>query len=328
MRFKFLLLYLAIIVTIFGTTLPTQVEAVSPSSILVNISPENPAPKENVTITLSSYAANLDSVLILWSVDGQNTLSGVGKKSLSLDAPGSGLETRVVVKISLPDGIIEKNILIRPSSMVLLWQAEDSYVPPFYKGKAMPSAESSVKIVAMPEAKSGSLLVNPKHMTYYWKQDYTNNVEGSGYGKNSFTFVNDYLDSSNNISVVASTTDEKYSSQANIDIATYQPKILFYKNNYNMGTLWENALYNGYKIYGDGIIEASPYFISPGDIRVPLLNWTWSINDFQIDITGPKKNVFPVQVQPGVSGRSTIKLSIENIYKITGAISKELGVEF
>jgi len=33
--------------------------------------------------------------------------------------------------------------------MVLLWQADDSYVPPFYEGKALPSPNSEIKVVAM-----------------------------------------------------------------------------------------------------------------------------------------------------------------------------------
>jgi hypothetical protein len=328
MKFKFLLLYLTIFVVILGIALPFKARAASSSSILVNMVPENPAPNEKVNITLNSYAANLDSVLISWFVNGKNTSSGIGKKSFSLNAPSAGGETKITATISLPDGAIDTNIIIRPSAMTLLWQAQDSYVPPFYKGKAMPSAESSVKIVAMPEIKSGSSLVDPRNMTYSWKKDYTNNVDGSGYGKNAFTFINDYLDDSNNVSVVASTTDQKYSSQANINVPTFQPKILFYKNDLNMGTLWEQALLDGHRIYGDEIIEASPYFISPGDIRIPLLNWTWSINDFQIDTTGNRKNLLPVKVQSGLSGTSIINLSIENIYKITGAISEEINVEF
>lgn len=328
MKFKFLLLYLTIFVAIIGINLPFKANAASSSSILVNMVPENPAPNQNVNINLNSYANNLDSVLISWSVNGKNASSGIGKKTFSLNAPSAGGETSVIATISLPDGAIDTNITIRPSAMVLLWQAEDSYVPPFYRGKALPSAESSVKIVAMPEIKSGAGLVDPRNMTYSWKKDYTNNVDGSGYGKNSFTFVNDYLDDSNNIGVVASTTDQKYSSQANIDVPTYSPKIIFYKNDLSLGTLWENALYDGYRVYGNEIIEAAPYFISPGDIRIPFLTWSWSINDFFIDTVGNRKNLFPVQVQSGVSGKSIIKVDIENKYKITGAISKELSVEF
>ena len=213
--------------------------------------------------------------------------------------------------------------------MVLLWQANDSYVPPFYKGKALPSPDSNVKVVAMPEIKSGSQMVNPSNMVYAWTQDYTNSQEASGYGKNSFTYRSDYLENLNSISVVASTIDQKYSSEASINIGMTQPKIVFYKNDANLGTIWEQALSDGHRIQGDEVIEAAPYFISPKDIRIPTLTWNWSINDNSVNIVDYlRQNLIPLKVQAGVSGTSKIKLEVNNRDKIFVTASKEINVEF
>ncbi len=328
MRLKFFLITSITLLALFTIVLPFKAEAASSSSILVNVAPENPAPNENVSITLNSYANNLDSVLITWSVNGKNVSSGIGKKSFLVNAPLAGEETSVVASISLPDGTIDTRIMIRPSVMVLLWQANDSYVPPFYKGKALPTLDSEIKVVAMPEIKNGSQMVSPSNMTYSWKKDYTNNVDGSGYGKNSFLYVNDYLENSNNISVIASTIDQKYSSSASIDIGATEPKILFYKNDAILGTIWEQALADGHRIQGDEVLEATPYFISPNDIRIPTLTWDWFINDSMINVTGFRKNLIPLKVQAGVSGTSKIKLKISNTYKIFADTSKEISVEF
>ncbi|MFA5778017.1 MAG: hypothetical protein WC870_00795 [Candidatus Paceibacterota bacterium] len=308
--------------------LPFNISDASATDILVNIAPENPAPRENTTITLNSYAYNLDIVLISWSMNGKTTLSGIGKKSFSLKAPSAGGETNITATIALPDGQTSLKIKIKPNIMILLWQANDSYVPPFYKGKAMPSPDSQIKVVAIPEIKSGSQIVNPKNMNYVWKKDYTNNVDGSGYGKRSFIYTSDYLDDSNNISVTASTVDQKYSSKASVDIGAFQPKILFYKNDANLGTLWEQALQNGHRVQGDETIEATPYFISPKDIRIPLLKWNWSINDSSVDTLNSTKNLMPLKIQEGISGTAKIKLEVENIYKIFTTASKEITVEF
>ncbi len=287
-----------------------------------------PAPGENVNISLNSYVDNLNSVLISWSVNGKSGLSGIGKKSFSVNAPAAGQQTTVVATIKLPDGDINTTMIIKSSVMVLLWQADDSYVPPFYKGKALPSPESEVKVVAMPEIRSGSQTMSPSNLVYTWKQDYNNAQDASGYGKNSFTYVNDYLDSSNNIDVVASTTDQTSSSEASIDIGTYQPKIVFYKNDAKLGTLWELALADGHKVTGDETIQAAPYFISPGDIRIPTLAWTWSINDSPVTIESFQQNLMPLKVQSGTSGTSKIDLQINNTYKIFENVSKEINVNF
>jgi len=317
-------LFLFTALVIFGTT----AYAASSSNILVDITPSNPAPHENTVITLSSYAYNLDTVSIKWSMTGKTVSSGIGKKSFSLEAPAAGSETNVIATLSLLDGEMETKITIRPSVMVLLWQANDSYVPPFYRGKALPTPDSEVKIVAIPEIRTSSGLVDSKNMTYAWKKDYTNNVDGSGYGKNSFLFINDYLENSNNISVVASTVDQKYSSAANVNIGMVQPKILFYKNDNDLGTIWHNTLIDSYKIQESEIVEAVPYFISPKTIQHPALVWNWFINDNRVNLTSFKKNLMPLQVEAGTHGTSKLRLEIENRDKIFQTTNKEINIEF
>ncbi|MCC7160521.1 hypothetical protein IT399_02290 [Candidatus Nomurabacteria bacterium] len=324
-KFLFTFLFL-ILASVFVS--PIKAKAISQSSILVNVSPENPAPNENFSITLNSYASNLDSVLISWSVNGSVALSGIGKKTFSSKAPDAGNELNIVVSISLPDGSIDKRITIRPAVMTLLWQANDSYTPPFYKGKALPTPESEIKIVAIPEIRNNSQITDPKNMTYAWKKDYTNNVDGSGYGRNYFLYVNDYLEDSGTISVTASTVDQKYSSQASIDVPTSEAKIVFYKKDDKFGTVWEHALLDGHTVVDSEIVEASPYFISPFDIRIPLLVFNWYINDTQIPVPIFKKNIMPLKVQAGTSGTSILKLEIESTDKIFSNTSKQININF
>ncbi len=322
MKFKLTLLIGAFL--LLGTTANAQ----SSSSILVNIVPPYPAPNENTSITLKSFVYNLDSVLITWSVDGKVSASGTGRKSFSVNAPEAGKEINVVAATHLPDGIMETKITIRPSVMVLLWQANDSFVPPFYKGKALPTPDSEVKVVAMPEIRTAAGLADSRNMTYAWKKDYTNNVDGSGYGKNFFVYTNDYLDDSNNISVTATTLDQQYSNQASIDIGMAEPKILLYKNDSTLGTIWEKTLENTHSIQGPEVIEAAPYFISPKEIRTPSLIWSWFINDNPVTLTTFKKNSMPLQAEEGKHGTSKLRLEIENQYKIFQSVNKEINIEF
>ncbi len=134
MRFRFLLPYLVAIFLVssaFFVSFPFKTKASSLSDIAITMSPENPVPNENVTIALSSYVDDLNSVLISWSVDGKKVLSGIDDISLPVTAPALGGTETVVATISLPDGDLNETVTIKPSIMVMLWQAEDSYVPPF-----------------------------------------------------------------------------------------------------------------------------------------------------------------------------------------------------
>jgi hypothetical protein len=327
-KFRFFLLYLVIIFTIIGLVPNGKINAASSNTILVDMVPSNPSPYEDVSITLNSYANDLDSVPITWFVNNKSVLSGIGKKKLLTKAGAAGSETMVVVTISLPEGNVETRMTIRPSGMILLWQANDSYVPPFYRGKALPTLDSEIKVVAMPEIKVGASFINPRSMTYAWKKDYANEVDGSGYGKNSFLYINDYLETANTISVTASTTDQKYSAESNVNIGAIQPKILFYKNDNTFGTMWNKALTDPYRLEGAEIVVAAPYFISPKDIRTPTLLWSWFINGSMVNVQGFKKNFMPLQVGSATSGTSTLKLQIENQYKIFQTVEKEISIEF
>ncbi len=320
---------LPFVILLIVAILPMQVVAVSPNSISVSMSPENPAPQESTTISLSSYEVNLDGVSISWFENGKKISSGIGVKSFSATAPRSGETSTIRALINFPDGEVEKKIIIRPNVMVLLWQATDSYVPPFYRGKALPTADSSIKVVAMPEIKSSTGMIGAKNMLYNWRRNYSNDVASSGYGKNSFSFAKDYLEDRDNISVSASSIDGQYTSQANINIETFEPQISFYKNDAREGTIWERALRDGHKIAGEEIIVAEPYFISPKELRSPRLLWNWFINGSLTNNTLEYKgNWLPVKIEGAVSGIANIGLQIENREQLFGEASKEINVEF
>lgn len=331
MRLKSSFLSVTLALTVFGLPmfLPTSVAlAVSASDILIDAAPSNPAPYQSTTITLSTYAANLDSVLISWYVNGKNSLSGIGKKSFSFTTGASGVETKIEAKIGMPDGELTKRISLRPSVMVLLWQATDSYVPPFYKGKALLSEGSEVKIVAMPEIKIGNSLINSKNMTYSWKKDYTNDSDGSGYGKNYYIYTSDYLESASNVSVIASTLDQEHSAEANITTSTTAPQLSFYKRDETSGIDWDRALTDGHTISGNEIIVAAPYYISPKEVMDPSLVFRWYINDKMIDVQNFYKNLMPLTVEGASSGTSKLRLDIENTDKIFQTASKGITIQF
>lgn len=327
-KLKLLSLCLIGVFLLFAVICVQKVVADVSSTIAVTVSPDNPSPNENVDVTLSSYANNLDSVSISWILNGKAVLSGIGKKTLSITAPAAGSISTIVASISLPDGVVEKKIIIRPSVMVLLWQATDSYVPPFYKGKAMPSTESEVRVVAMPEIRNGKNLMNPKNMIYSWQQDNTDDAENSGYAKNSYTYVNDYLRNSNNISVTASTIDGQNSSGANIQIGQVSPFLIFYKTDNKIGTIWENVLPDTHTVHGNEVVFAAPYFISPKELLNPILNWAWSLNGNEISVSDYRKYMLPIQVAEGTSGTSTLRLDVSNPGKLFQNISKEVNIEF
>jgi hypothetical protein len=303
--------------------------AASPTGIALTVAPQNPLPGESTTITLNSFAYNLDIVKISWLVSGVKAGEGVGKKTFTVTAPSVGKEIIVTAQIALPDGIVEVSASVRPNTMALLWQATDSYVPPFYKGKALPVLGSEIKIVALPEIRSGSNTVNPKNMTYDWKFNYENDAASSGYGKNSYIYTQDYLENTSVIGVTATTLSQNGGAEGDISIGSYLPKILFYKKDTNLGIIWENSLTNNHRVINEEVLVAAPYFISPKNLWHPTLSWNWSINGQSAPTSDSvHPNLLPVKAETGISGNANIGLQINNTEKLFESTSQSINVQF
>jgi len=70
-------------------------------------------------------------------------------------------------------------------NFILAWSS-DSYVPPNYQGKALPTRLSRVKVVALPTKK---LSADPDWLAYRWLLDGQVAGRDSGQGKSSFNFL-------------------------------------------------------------------------------------------------------------------------------------------
>ncbi|MFA6324921.1 MAG: hypothetical protein WCX46_01695 [Candidatus Paceibacterota bacterium] len=293
------------------------------SDISLSINPENPRANENVTATLSSYATDLNKSRISWTLNGQLAIDSVGQKNFSFTVGASGSQTILDIQIQTSDGsFINKQAIISPADIDMVWEAVDTYVPPFYKGKTMTSSQSVVKVVAIPNSNNGEKYI------YNWKQDGNNKVNSSGYAKNSYTFKNSYLSPTNTIEVSVSDLYGNSIGNGKITIKPSAPKILFYEQDPNLGTKWEKTIDNGYMINSEGqTLVAEPYFFWPKNLRSGDLDIKWSLGESEIS-TPSTPNELGIKPESGQSGTSVIKISINNMKTLFLNMTKTLNVNF
>ncbi len=182
--------------------------------------------------------------------------------------------------------------------------------------------------MAIPEIKVLNGIVKSDNLVYSWEKDFTNSQDGSGYGKSSFLYKNNYLDRSNNIAVSISTIDQKYSAQARIAIKPVRPELLFYREDPNLGVEWGRTLTSPHKINGEETLVAAPYFFAPADLTKPELSFNWSLNNVPITLFGNTKNRLPLKVEGGTSGSSDLRLHIENKYEFFLTLDSLMNVQF
>lgn len=294
------------------------------NDIDTQIWPETPEPYKDVTIKLTSYATDLSKAIIEWRVGTKILLSGYGKTSYSLVAPGPDSSISINVTITPSESIdkITKTITIRASDMSLLYEAIGGSVPPFYKGKTLLTKGEFIKVVAIPN--TNTIKSGKGNISYMWKNGENTDTDSSGYNKDSYIFKNDDLNKIENITVAASSVDGLYNSTKSIDISTYNPKMIFYKKSPTEGTLYNMALDDQTLFSGDEMtIVAEPYFLKTDFGKI---NYSWKINGNEIST--PSKQT-ELTVKPTASGGyATIGLTMINteelFQKVTGLLKLNL----
>jgi hypothetical protein len=298
------------------------------SDINVDTVPGNPQPYDDVTINLSSYATDLNKAMIQWRSGSTLILSGYGKTSYSFKAPGPDSATVFNVTIMPVEGgsPITKQVVISPSEIDLMWEAADAYTPPFYRGKALPTSEGAIRVVAIPN--TNTIKQGKGNVTYSWSSGQNDNpvTDSSGYGKDSYEFINSPINTTEKVSVSASSVDGRYNATNSIDVPILSPKIVFYKKSPTEGTLYNQALDNNTTITEDeATIVAVPYFLATVG-NEDAFTYNWQINGSPI-ATPAKKTELTIQPTEH-DGYATIDVDFENTQTLYQKATGELTLNF
>lgn len=292
------------------------------SEIIVETSPNNPEPYQDVTINITSYATNLDKAIITWEQGDRTVLSGIGKKSYSFKTKGPGSSEIFNISIT-PVGsmtTINKRVVISPSEIEIMWESVGGYTPPFYKGKALPISGSQIRAVAIPNTqtiKSGS-----GSLTYTWKNGDETQPEASGYNKNAYEFKNSLFEDISEITVIASSVSGNYGAEKSISIPMYKPKIIFYKKSPTEGVLYNSALDKEISMFEDEMtIVSEPYFASWKGHENDFI-FSWQVNGKSIQTPSKKTELTIRPTSRG--GFATINVVIENTNELFQQISNSL----
>jgi hypothetical protein len=289
----------------------------------LKVNPEYPVAFESVSMSVSSYLFDVNTSQISWVVDGKVAKSGIGLTTHSIFAKNIGQSTLVTVKIFADGATLTKSVAIKPTSVDVFFESASGYTPPFYKGRALPTKDSQIKIVALPILESNATSINPSGFSYNWKKGESALQGSSGYNKNSLTYFADYLNTVENIELSVSNPLTGYSAKKKMTIPLFEPKILIYENHPLRGIRFERSLNNSINIgSGEKTLLVEPYFINAIGPTSSYLNYTWKINDQTIP-TPNRKNQLVVR-NGGQEGTSKISLEIENITKLFEKVSASL----
>lgn len=228
---------------------------------------------------------DLNSTDMQWLINGKEKVRGLGEKKFTLNVGNSGQST-VTLNITPKDQpLISRVFVFNPSNVDLLWQAE-TYTPPFYKGKALFSPESSVTMVAIPNFINGTTRTNDSNVVYKWSIDREVQGDYSGYGKNSFQYTSDILSLDTEIEIEAyPSSQQTRKGVGSALLSTKNAFLLFYEDNPTNGVMFNYSLKNQVNLgtRNESKISAFP-FNSSSNSKSSGLEYTWYVNSEKIDI--------------------------------------------
>lgn len=327
-QFVFILLFLSLF-GFFGVT-SAQISILPETEVGIELSPENPGPNSLVYASVISYGTNLDAATITWKINGKTQKSGIGEKSLSFTTGENNTTTTIGLSVKTTDGeIIQRSFKIRPSSVDLLWESE-SFVPPFYKGKALFSHQNKITFIAVPHiTTSAGIEIGTKNLIYTWKKNGSVIEGASGFGKNAYTLTSSLISRPFNIEVEVTTTSNSGSGYASMNVTPTDPGILFYKKDPIFGIEFQKTLQNNVSLDSSKeiLVVGIPLFFGTTNLKFSDLSYKWKINGLPIN-NSPEQSTQVFRLEDNSSGISKIGLSIESSTKILQYASDSFNLSF
>lgn len=299
-----------LIMIFFYTSAGAQVRN---TDVNLTVIPQNPSPNEEVTATVSSYVADLNKSYIVWLINGKQTAQGIGKKSISFNAGELGTTLSITVNIEMVDGqSVSKNFSLNPSDVDIVWEAVDSYTPPFYRGKPLGPREGVFKVVAIPNIKIEGKIVKHTNLSYAWKKNGINQ-QSSGWGKSSFSFTNSFLDEENEIEVKVADIFGNTVGAGKSNISFTDPKIVFYQKDPVLGTQFAKSINPDVEIPKNGAtIVAMPYFFSKEAFLKDTLSFRWFSGNQEVPDIRQPRNELNIRGEEGKNGEARVRLLLSN----------------
>ncbi|MEX0934755.1 MAG: hypothetical protein WDZ70_00310 [Candidatus Paceibacterota bacterium] len=294
---------LTIAALIFATTAVfTQAQTALPS---ITANPALPGAYESVTLRLTPENV-LQGTRITWSSGNTVLREGVGVTSISVNAGALGTKKQITARFTDTTGdqavVREANITLTPADVDLIWEAE-SYVPPFYNGKALVPQEGAVKVVAIPHVAGES----SDNLIYNWSYNGRNYADRSGRGVTTFRLPT--LPRRATVEVEVSRANGTVIAQEVTQIQPQDSLVRVYRDHPLLGVVESFALDSNVSFRSqEETFVAYPFYFSALSPQEEALEYMWQVNGRAI--TG-EDNVLTVR-RERERVRATFSLSLSH----------------
>jgi hypothetical protein len=260
------------------------------NAIIIKAIPSTPSAGDSVHFTVEGSVFDLPKDTITWSVNGKTLASGVGATSADATVDSKGDSLDVIVSVTDPVwGAAGNELVIVPLQVDILYDAP-TYVPPFYRGRALPSAGGSMHLEALARLSAGGAMIPNSSITYTWSRNGTVLGSFSGLGKSKISIDSPAMYGTDTISVRASANDDTLSASASIVIPNTPLTLELYEDHPLFGITYFNALPDAIPAPSEMTVAAIPYFATITGLYDATLQYSWLLNDSPLAASSSKQN--------------------------------------
>ncbi|MBI4137722.1 MAG: hypothetical protein HY472_00550 [Candidatus Sungbacteria bacterium] len=300
----------------FYFLLPTSYAQFIPEPVSLVAEPGSPSPGETIAIRAETPTFDPRQSEFFWTVNGAGRpdLSGRGKNSISANAGDIGSVVRVSVNVRSSDGGDgSASLALRVSDSALAWFAE-TYTPPWYKGKALPSRDSVVSFVAIPRIVVGGSQVPVQSITYRWRLDNQDDAL-VGTGERVFRIrTSDLPRTTHRVSVLMEDPASGTKREEEVFIIPTEPRVVIYPATPLGGVETRSAAAFS---FGRGTLDfqAEPFFFPV--IAKSDLSYEWNFGASAV--SGSPRNPWLITIEAGEDTTGAFAL-LATVRKIGEAI--------
>ncbi len=288
------------------------------SELSIQSEPQYPSPGTQATLSLDDYSGGAFGAEIAWYLNDTFIPGSQNARSVVVQVGAAG-KTDVVKAVLTTNGIsrvLTKNIT--PYYLDIIIEPQ-THVPGFYKGRALPSIDSTVYATGF--LSDGSTF-KPRDLLYLWKINQTVIEGGPLRNRNTISFTMP-RDSYSTLSLQVSTPTGEILAKRTIGIPTVSPQVHFYEVNALYG-VESRSLKEDFNMIGESAtIIAEPYYLDSNIFNYPSL-LEWKIND---ELVSGGNNPYTITLQKtGYPGAATLNFHVRSTTRLLQGGRQQLTV--
>ena len=304
----------------FLVSAQTNIDAFINTDLALEIQPTFPQPGEQLTLTLNDYGGSYYGASLEWYKDAVNIPSATNQRSLSITAPAIGAKETISIVLKMPSGVTASvKQVIAPIYADIIIEPQ-THVPGFYKGRALPSAGSTVNLTAL--LSDGSPLGTD--FIYTWRVNENVLEGGSLRGRNKISFVAPQ-DKELIISLQIAKPSGDILASRSIYIASMRPELHFYEVNALYGVETRTIRSDFPMIGSSVVIKAEPYYLDSNVFNQPSI-LEWKIN--QTKVANPNGDPYELTLEKtGYTGRAKMEFHVRSTIDLLQGARGEFNIE-